>query len=303
MRKSRQNVVVVYMITHVATKRSYIGITTQKPTMRWRQHCWDAMDAKRCKSALHRAISKYGAHAFNFEILRKCDAVESARLAERELIAERNTMRPNGFNLTGGGEMMIGVVHSDEMRKALSEAMKLRWKKNGCPFRPRSSAERSAATKAYYAEHPKQPESDETIHRKSKAASVYWDRRRADFAAGLIGRVGHAPSPDNHSDDMRRKVAESVRLSWLTRERSFPDAAKEKISASLKAAYRSGRRQSHKGQKRTPDQCARIAIAAKWKPGRKAAPCSKEAREKLSASVRAAWARRKMLLSEPAGSA
>jgi hypothetical protein len=40
---------------------------------------------------------------------------------ERSLISELGTRKPNGFNLTDGGDGVCGMVHSEESRRKLSQ--------------------------------------------------------------------------------------------------------------------------------------------------------------------------------------
>ncbi len=181
----------VYKATHIDSGRSYIGITSQRPAeLRWRQHVWDAQNPKRSKAALQNAIRKYGPGAFKFKVLCVVNSADEARRNEQRLIAEHGTMRPNGFNLTTGGEMSVGFHLSEETKQKLREINIRRC--NGGPAMPSRPREvRSAQMKAYYAANPKQPESDETRRRKAEAAKAYWERRRKAYAGGEIEKVAH----------------------------------------------------------------------------------------------------------------
>jgi hypothetical protein len=206
----------LYKITHIESGHQYIGLTSRDAPLRWRQHVWDAGNDGRCKSALHRAIRKHGAAAFEFEVLAMATGGDAARLMERDLIAQHGTMRPAGFNLTSGGEMAVGVKVSAETRRKISHA-NLRRCNGGPAFPPRSREARSAATKAYYAANPKQPETDQTIRRKSDAAKAYWAKRQADAAAGKIDRVGH--KPHGMSPQARANVSAGIKRHWAEKRR------------------------------------------------------------------------------------
>lgn len=78
--------------------------------------------------AFGRAVLKYGDDAFVFDILHvfyahtKPDLQKQADDLEREFIAQHNTMSPNGYNLTSGGQS--GYVYTDEAREAISRGIK-----------------------------------------------------------------------------------------------------------------------------------------------------------------------------------
>lgn len=59
---------------------------------------------------IHLAISKYGEENFTFEVIEWASDYDAKEI---ETIAELNTLSPNGYNLTKGGNtnMMYGEVH------------------------------------------------------------------------------------------------------------------------------------------------------------------------------------------------
>ena len=97
---------VIYTITNSVNGKCYVGQTLQgDPLQRWRRHkVLAAMDSP---TALHAAIRKYGSDAFRFEIIEQCDA---AVVNDRETtwIEKLNTLSPNGYNLTRGGDGFKG---------------------------------------------------------------------------------------------------------------------------------------------------------------------------------------------------
>lgn len=84
--------------------KKYIGQTTETVEKRWQRHVWKATknDAKPQCNALNSAIRKYGSENFKKEILLE---IEDELLNENEikLIAENNTLCPNGYNICKGG--------------------------------------------------------------------------------------------------------------------------------------------------------------------------------------------------------
>lgn len=90
----------VYKITNLINNKMYIGLTTQQLKKRWSAH---KSDTRSCK-ALGRAIKKYGADNFKIETIYKTDNRHDMILKEIELIKSLNTLVPNGYNISKGGE-------------------------------------------------------------------------------------------------------------------------------------------------------------------------------------------------------
>lgn len=90
----------IYKATNKINGMSYIGQSVH-PQERLQQHLTD----RRSKTSMfHRAIDKYGADAFEWTILAKVDGKENANKAEKHYIETENTYKPNGYNMTKGGD-------------------------------------------------------------------------------------------------------------------------------------------------------------------------------------------------------
>jgi len=88
----------VYQITNLKNGKQYIGITNDYKK-RWSNH-------RNCNSpnmVICKAIKKYGVENFKFELLFEGLSLEQASLKEIELIKEKNTLVPNGYNVAKGG--------------------------------------------------------------------------------------------------------------------------------------------------------------------------------------------------------
>lgn len=103
----------IYRITNLIDGKVYIG-QSQNIAVRWRAHKYGR--PKDSNSYLNRAIAKHGVDSFLFEILIECP-VSKLDEFERKYIAQHNSMRPNGYNLEGGGRGQKEV--STETRKKL----------------------------------------------------------------------------------------------------------------------------------------------------------------------------------------
>lgn len=96
----------IYKIINIKNQKIYIGQTTKKrPTDRFSQHKYLALHPQQEKniSYLHRAMKSDGIDNFKFEII---EQVDNLLLNEREKywIKQYNSLAPNGYNLTVGGQ-------------------------------------------------------------------------------------------------------------------------------------------------------------------------------------------------------
>jgi group I intron endonuclease len=107
---------IVYKAINTVNGKVYIG-KTKNLRIRWLQHC---KSRSHCV-ALQNAIAKYGENSFKLETIFEdnCPVVVSHK--ERIFIKEFNSMAPNGYNLTIGGE---GAPHTEQSKKKLSESKK-----------------------------------------------------------------------------------------------------------------------------------------------------------------------------------
>jgi group I intron endonuclease len=117
---------VIYRIRNKQTGKCYIGETKHPdPYERWKQHIRNATRNKGCP-ALRDAIGKYGVESFVFEILIFCFEEDRFKY-EMEYIAKYNSMAPNGYNLTRGGEggpAFLGKKHSKESIEKIKASLK-----------------------------------------------------------------------------------------------------------------------------------------------------------------------------------
>lgn len=111
----------VYLLTSPSGKH-YVGITSKTPEERWKKHCRDAQ--KGSQRALQQAIRKHGPESFKVETIETVETWEEACEREKFWIAWIGTRPPFGYNLTGGGDGVVGVKASDETKAKMSAAQK-----------------------------------------------------------------------------------------------------------------------------------------------------------------------------------
>ena len=109
----------IYKITNKVNGKAYIGKTTRDPE---RRVIYEHLNRKKhgCQH-LERAIQKYGKENFTWEILHDGILPKLLDSFEIEAIKKHNTLSPNGYNLTEGGE---GGIPAQEVRKRLSDSRK-----------------------------------------------------------------------------------------------------------------------------------------------------------------------------------
>lgn len=109
----------IYKITNTVTNKVYIGVTLRDPHIRWLEHQSRARYTHHT-SAFHSAIRKYGAESFVLSILEESHDTEYLyKIAESHWITEYNSIAPNGYNLTSGGDAR---TMSDQLRAKISLA-------------------------------------------------------------------------------------------------------------------------------------------------------------------------------------
>lgn len=120
-----------WIINDKGIEKSYIGITIQKPSRRWRE----GKSYLRSDTKFSRAIKKYGWNNFTHEILEevKCatreEVVEKLKSLEIKYVAEFDSYK-NGYNMTEGGDHVgnnkgethawYGKKHSEESKQKMS---------------------------------------------------------------------------------------------------------------------------------------------------------------------------------------
>lgn len=127
----------IYLITNTINNKRYIGQTIcNDVNSRWNQH--KRKDSKTIGKYLLSAYEKYGIDKFKFQIICVCFN-EDCNKYEEEYIKKYNTLAPNGYNLTTGGNRANPYAKknpkerkrlSDETKKRISEALLKRYAEN-----------------------------------------------------------------------------------------------------------------------------------------------------------------------------
>jgi group I intron endonuclease len=166
---------IVYMATNTVNGKRYIGLTRLSLEKRRATHIMNAnRDHGHHNQYFYRALRKHGTSAFVFSILERCSDYKLACATERRLIAER---RPE-YNLTAGGEGVLGHRFSVATREKMSETRKGRppvWKVGECP--PEVRAKLSASARARKGTYNHSEEVKEKLRANARLANASRRRR------------------------------------------------------------------------------------------------------------------------------
>lgn len=106
----------VYKITNNLNKKSYVGITTKTLEERFQAHLDKAV---RERSAVQKAMKKYGKENFSIELLDTASSKEELFEKEFFWIEKLGTYKGFGYNLTAGGGGITNM--SEEIRAKISK--------------------------------------------------------------------------------------------------------------------------------------------------------------------------------------
>ena len=107
----------LYIATNVVNGKQYVGLSKEFHKRLISHKC------AKTKSAFHAAIKEYGFDKFVFSHIADAFDLQAACDLERMLIQQHNTLAPNGYNLTVGGQVgPVGLKHSAEAKKKIGEA-------------------------------------------------------------------------------------------------------------------------------------------------------------------------------------
>lgn len=114
---------IVYIATNKMNGKQYIGYTTLLLDNRIKNHIRKAFykAGKHYNYFFQRALRKYSNDAFIWEILYTCKNKSECCTKEIEYIKKYNSIAPNGYNLTHGGE---GGIQSDITKLKISNSIK-----------------------------------------------------------------------------------------------------------------------------------------------------------------------------------
>lgn len=283
----------VYLLTFKNGK-CYVGYS-MNPKQRLRQHA-----SEKRRGPLPHAIVKYGLPELT--ILHTVETVEEASYLEVEEIAVRKTQAPLGYNLTQGGEGVVGA--SPEQRAEWARKSQESYKKNTTPKQrsQRGKSARAAWTETSMRGMKEAKTTPEARHQsaknlkksvakmtpKQKAAKNKKHRQKwkdPEFREKMLHaqRKGTAEMADEAKEQKRLKMSESMKKRWADpeyRERrrkalADPEVRKKMAVAGGKAAAAltpEGRQRKVEGSRKSANK--------RWSERRKSGDKTKIGRKK-----------------------
>ena len=185
----------IYRILNKITKKCYIGETKCKDvTRRWNQHKQTIEINKGCP-ALRDAIKKYGIENFEFSVLIICFDDDRFKY-EIEYIKKYNSVVPNGYNITKGGEGggFQGKKHTEEVKNEIKNKLKQKYIDN--PDLKKQMSERNKIVMS-------SPEIREKI-KNGILNSEKWKKIIEDKGLGNYKQI-------KHSEEVKNKISESLK--------------------------------------------------------------------------------------------
>lgn len=230
----------IYRILNTVNGKVYVG-SAVRLAKRWNDHRCDLNKGCHVNSKLQRAWSKYGSGAFRFETLELVADVTLLIAAEQKWIDSLNA-KCAGYNIAPTAGSQLGLKHSEETRRRLSEAHTGRKRApeaiektaralRGRPKTPEHIANATAA-RSYVV-------SDET---RAKISAVQKGQKRGPRSAETRAKIsaahkGKSKGVNGWTDERRKAMSERMkgqRISPETIAKRVESRARNK--ASLAAA-------------------------------------------------------------------
>lgn len=185
----------IYRILNKITKKCYIGETKSKDVVwRWNQHKQKIESNNGCP-ALRDAVKKYGIDNFEFSVLIICFDDERFKY-EREYIRKYNSVVPNGYNITNGGEGggFQGKTHTDQVKNIIKDKLKQKYIDN-----PELKKQMSERNKIVMNNPEIREKVKNGIENSEKWKKVIEENRRGNY------------NKIKHNEETKKKISESLK--------------------------------------------------------------------------------------------
>ena len=118
----------VYIFVNNTNNKIYVGKTTELYTKRWAEHKYNAF-TKQLNTYLYKALRKYTWEGFSKYVIYQTEEFDNKDDVDRIIIEKekyyinlfRSDMSDFGYNLTKGGDGIVGFKHSEETKQHFSE--------------------------------------------------------------------------------------------------------------------------------------------------------------------------------------
>lgn len=174
-------------------------------------------------SCLRDAVKKYGIENFEFSVIIICFDDERFKY-EKEYIKKYNTVVPNGYNITNGGEGggFQGKTHTEQVKADIRNKSKQKYIDN--PELRKQISERNKIIM-------KNPVIREKI-KNGLLNSEKWKKAKEENRRGNYKK-------NKHSQEIKNKISESLKTYYANNEHYTSQEKKNKISEGMKKYHAS----------------------------------------------------------------
>lgn len=114
---------IIYLCENKINSMKYIGQTIYSLKKRISVH-----KSTKKETYFSHALKKYGIDKFKWKVIEKCNTKEELDKKEKYYISKFNTFKPNGYNMTLGGDKgTLGWIPTEENKKNISKGNKKFW--------------------------------------------------------------------------------------------------------------------------------------------------------------------------------
>jgi hypothetical protein len=106
---------IIYLARNTVNGKGYVGKTVQ--TMEFRRACHQKDAIANRGYYFHKALRKYGFDAFEWSVLYEDGDNDVLCIMETRMIRRLGTKIPNGYNMTDGGEGIVGMPEESRLRQ------------------------------------------------------------------------------------------------------------------------------------------------------------------------------------------
>lgn len=118
----------IYRITNLKTNKTYIGKTSRCLDVRLSEHL------RHPDKPIGKALQEFGLDSFIIEVIDTAETEDELNAKERFWIVAYDSLVPNGYNQSIGGDTSEGFRHREESKKKMSEAKKGKYLGENNPF-------------------------------------------------------------------------------------------------------------------------------------------------------------------------
>ena len=195
----------IYSITCQINYKPYVGQTRRPLEVRLREH---RRNISKGHSVIEVAIQKYGWENFTVKVLEVCP-IEMLNEREMYWIKKLNSKVPNGYNMTDGGDGLVGCTQETRDKMSANHA-DVKGEKN-----PRYGKSHSAETKAKISANHADIKGEKNPH----YGKHHSEETKAKLSADKSG-PNHPMYGKHHSEETIAKMV-AARKAWWVRKKAI----------------------------------------------------------------------------------